>query len=162
MSTRLPTFGEQYFPSYYPPYAGGKPMVTQYDSNQSHFGQTNVEMNVFQWHPTLPIQPQTFVHSYQPVTPTSLPLVNTSIPMLQNQNIVHQPYQVSSSTQYYQTLGPQTQNPLVNLQKPVSGIIYSQAGVPFYGVSQTQSGYTYQMNPTYTNLGYNIGGQNPW
>ena len=55
-------------------------------------------------------------------------------------------------------LGPQTQNPLVNLQQPVSGIIYSQAGVPFYGMSQMQPGYTYQPNPTYTNLGYNIGG----
>ena len=101
------------------------------------------------------------VHSYQPVqsvTPTSLPLVNTSIPLLQNQNIVHQPYQAGSSTQYHQMLGPQTQNPLVNLQQPVSGIIYSQAGVPFYGVSQMQPGYTYQPNPTYTNLGYNIGG----
>ena len=59
-------------------------------------------------------------------------------------------------------LSPQTQNPLVNLQQPVSGIIYSQAGPPFYGMSQTQSGYTYQPNPTYTNLGYNLGGQTPW
>ena len=89
-------------------------------------------MNVFQWQPTLPIQPQMVVQSYQPiqpVTPTSLPLVNTSIPLLHNQKLVHQPYQVISSTQY--------QNPLVNLQQPVSGIIYSQAGPPFYGMSQT-------------------------
>ena len=117
ISTGLPTFGEQYFPSYYPPYAGGEPLVTQYDSTQSHFGQTNVDMNVCQWQPTLPIQPQMVVHSYQPVqyvTPTSLPLVNTYIRLLQNQNIVHQPYQVGSSTQYHQILGPQTQNPLVN------------------------------------------------
>ena len=49
ISTGLPTFGEPYFPSYYPPYAGGKPLVTQYDSNQSTFGQTNVDMNVCQW-----------------------------------------------------------------------------------------------------------------
>ena len=55
-------------------------------------------------------------------------------------------------------LGPQTQNPLVNLQQLVSGIIYSQVDVPFYGMSQTQPSYTYQMNPCYPNLGYNIGG----
>ena len=70
-------------------------MVTQYDNSLSLFGQTNVDMNVFQWQPTMPIQPQTVVHSYQMVqyvTPTSLPLVNTSIPLLENQNIVHQPY----------------------------------------------------------------------
>ena len=104
------------------------------------------------------------MHSYQPVqlvTPTSLPLVNTSLPLLQNQNIVHQPYQVSSSTQYHQMLGQQTQNPLVNLQQPISGIIYSQAGVPFYGMSQMQPSYAYQPNPTYNNLGYNIGGPTP-
>ena len=94
----------------------------------------------------------------QPVTPTPIPLVNTSIPMLQHQNFVHQPYQVSSSTQYHQMLGPRTQNPLVNLQQPVSGIIYSQVYPPFYGMPQTQSGDTYQPNPTYTNLGYNLGG----
>ena len=85
ISTGLPTFGENYLPSYYHPYAGGQPLVTQYDITQSLFGQTNIDMNVFQWHPTLPIQPQTVVHSYQPVqpiTPTSLPLVNTSIPLL--------------------------------------------------------------------------------
>ena len=148
------------FPFYYPPNAGGKPLVTQYDSTQSLFGQTNVDMNVCQWKPTLPIQPQTVVHSYQPVqpiTPTAIPLVNTSIPLLKNQNIVHQPYQASSSTQYHQTLGPQTQNPSVNLQQHVSGIIYSQVGVPFYGMSQTKPSYTYQPNPTSTNLGYNIG-----
>ena len=57
ISTGLLAFGEQYFSSYYPPYAGWKPMVTQYDSTQSHFGKTNVDMNVCQWHPTLPIQP---------------------------------------------------------------------------------------------------------
>ena len=70
-------------------------MVTQYDSTQSHFNHTNVDMNVCQWQPTLPIQPQTVVQSYQPiqpVTPTSIPLVNTSIPLLHNQNLVHQPY----------------------------------------------------------------------
>ena len=49
ISTGLPTFGEQYFPSYYPPHAGGKPLVTQYDSTPSLFYQSNVEMNVFQW-----------------------------------------------------------------------------------------------------------------
>ena len=136
-------------------------MVTQYDNTQSHFSQTNVDMNVCQWHPTLPIQPQILVQSYQPiqpVAPTSLPLVNTSTPLLQNQNLVHQPYQASSSTQYHQMLGQKTQNPLVNLQQPVSGIIYSQDVVPFYGVSQTQSRYKYQPNPTYNNLGYKIGG----
>ena len=60
-------------------------MVAQYDSTQSYFGQTNVDMNVCQWHPTLPTQPQIIVQSYQPVqpiTPTSLPLVNTSIPLI--------------------------------------------------------------------------------
>ena len=105
--------------SYYPPYVGGQPLATQYDSTQSLFGQTNVDMNVCQWQPTLPIQPQTVVHLYQPVqpiTPTSLPLVNTSIPLLQNQNSVNQPYQVNYSIQYHQMLGPQTQNNLVNLQ----------------------------------------------
>ena len=65
ISTGLPPFGEQYFLSYSPPYAGGKSLVTHYDSTPSHFGQPNVEMNVCQWHPTLPIQPQTVVHSYQ-------------------------------------------------------------------------------------------------
>ena len=64
ISTRLPTFGEQYFPSYYPPHVGGKPLVSQYDSTLSLFSQPNVEMNVFQWQPTLPIQPQIVVHSY--------------------------------------------------------------------------------------------------
>ena len=49
ISTRLPTLGEQYFLSYYPPHAGGKPLVTQYDSTPSLFGQPNVEMNVYQW-----------------------------------------------------------------------------------------------------------------
>ena len=93
-------------------------MVTQYDSNPSLFGQSNVEMNVCQWQPTLPIQPQMVIHSYQPVqpvTPTSLPLVNTSLPLLQNQNLV-QPYQMGPSTQYPQMLGLQTPNPSVNLQ----------------------------------------------
>ena len=59
-------------------------------------------------------------------------------------------------------LGPQTPNPLVNLQQPVSGIVYSQVGLPFYGMSQPQPSYTYQPNPSYPNLGYNIGGQTPW
>ena len=84
------------------------------------------------------------------------------LPLLQNQNVVHQPYQAGPSTQYHQMLGPQTQNSLVSLQQLVSGIIYSQAGVPFYGMSQTQPGYTYQLNPIYSNLGYSIGGQTPW
>ena len=65
---------------------------------------------------------------------------------------------MDSSTQYHQILGQQTQNPLVNLQQPISGIIYSQVGLPFYWMSQTQPSYTYQPNPNYTNLGYNIGG----
>ena len=39
LSTGLPTFGEQYFLSYYSPYVGGKPLVTQYDSTQEIFGQ---------------------------------------------------------------------------------------------------------------------------
>ena len=30
ISTGLPAFGEQYFPSYYTPHAGGKPMVTHF------------------------------------------------------------------------------------------------------------------------------------
>ena len=29
-------------------------------------------------------------------------------------------------------------------------------------MSQPQPGYTYQSNPIYPNLGYNIGGQTPW
>ena len=136
-------------------------MVTHFDSTPSFFGQHNVEMNVCQWQPTLPIQPQMVVHSYQsvkPVTPTSLPLVNTSLPLLQTQNVLHQPYQQIPSTQHHQILGPQTPNPLVNLQQPVSGIIYSQDGLPFYGMSQPQPGYTYpQPNLSYPNLGYNIG-----
>ena len=81
-------------------------MVSHYDSTLSLFGQS-AAMNVCQWQPTLPIQPQTVVHSYplvQHVTPTSLPLVNPTLPL--NQNIVHQPYQASSSTQYHQMLGP--------------------------------------------------------
>ena len=123
-------------------------------------------MNFCQCQPTLPIQPQTFLHSYQPVqpvTPTSFPLVNTYLPLLQNQNFVHQLYQAGPSTQYPQILGPQTPNPSVNLQKLVSGIIYSQSGLPYYGMSQLQTGYTYpQTNPSYPNLGYNIGGQTPW
>ena len=85
ISTGLPAFGEQYFLSYYPPHAGGKPFVTHYNSTLSLFGQPNVEMNVFQWKPTLPIQPQMVVHSYQPfqpVTPTSFPLGNKYLPLL--------------------------------------------------------------------------------
>ena len=101
------------------------------------------------------------VHSYQlvqPVTPTSFPLVNTSLPLLQNQNVVQKPYKESPSTQSPQILNPKTPNPLVNLQQIVSEIIYSQVGLPFYGMSQPQPGYTYQPNPIYPNLGYNIGG----
>ena len=85
ISTGLPTFGEKYFPSYYTPHAGGQSMVTHFDSTPSFFGQLNVEMNVCQWQPTLPIQPQTVVHLYQlvqPIAPTSFPLVNTSLPLL--------------------------------------------------------------------------------
>ena len=69
-----------------------------------------------------PIQPQTVIQSYQPVqpvTPTSLPLVNISLPLLHHKNVV-QPYQVGPSTQYHQMLGPQTPNPSVNLQQHVS------------------------------------------
>ena len=48
-------------------------------------------------------------------------------------------------------------------QPPVSGVIYSQAGLPYYGMSQPQPGYMYpQKNPSYPSLGYNIGGQTPW
>ena len=105
------------------------------------------------------------VHSYQPVqpsTPTSFPLVNTSLPLLQNQNFVQKPFQAGPATQYPPVLGPQTPNSSVNLQQPISGIIYSQASLPFYGMSQPQCGYTYQPKPSYPNLGYNIGGQTPW
>ena len=68
------------------------------------------------------------------------------------------------STQYPQFLGPQTPTPSVGLQQPpVSKIFHSQAGLPYYGMSQPQPGYTYpQPNPSYSNLGYNIGGQTPW
>ena len=48
------------------------------------------------------------------------------------------------------------------LTQPISGIIFSQVGLPFYGMSKAQPGYTYQLNPSYPNLGYNIGGQTPW
>ena len=85
-------------------------------------------MNVYQWHPTPPIQPQTVVHSYQPVqpiAPTSTPLFNTSLPLLKTQIFVPQPFQVVPSTQYPQVLGPQTPTPSVGLQQPpVSRIIY--------------------------------------
>ena len=46
ISTGLLAFGEQYVLSYYPPHAGGQPLVTHYDSILSLFGQPNVEMNV--------------------------------------------------------------------------------------------------------------------
>ena len=69
ISTRLPAFGEKYFLSYYPPHIGGQPLVTHFDSTPSFFGQPNVEINVFQCQPTLPIQPQKVVHSYQSVQP---------------------------------------------------------------------------------------------
>ena len=49
ISTGLPKFGEKYFLSYYPPHAGGQPLVTHYDSTLSLFGQPNVKMNFFQW-----------------------------------------------------------------------------------------------------------------
>ena len=94
ISTGLPTFGEKYFPSYYPPNARGKPMVTHFDNTLLFFGQPNVEMNVCQWPPTLPIQPQMVVHSYQPIqtfSPTSIPLVNSYLPLLQTQNVVPKP-----------------------------------------------------------------------
>ena len=60
-------------------------------------------------------------------------------------------------------MGPETPNPSVNFQRrPIPGIIYSQVGLPYYGMSQPQLGYTYpQLNPSYPNLGYNIGGQTP-
>ena len=122
-------------------------------------------MNVCQWQPTLHIQPQTVVHSYQPVqpvTPTSLPLVNTSLPLLHNPNILHQPYQSGPSTQSHKMLGPQNHNPLVNLQTLILRNIYSQADIPFYGMSQSQPNYTYQPNPSYYNLGYNTRGKIPW
>ena len=82
--------------------------------------------------------------------------------MLQNQNVLHHPpYQAGPSTQHHEMLGPQTLNPLINLQQPLSGIIYSQSGLPFYGMSQPQPSYTYQPNPIHVKLGYNIGGHTP-
>ena len=79
------------------------------------------------------------VHSYQPVqpiTPTSIPLLITSLPLLQNQTILKKPFHVGPSTQYPQVLGPQTPTPSVGLQQPpVSKIIYSQDGLPYYGIS---------------------------
>ena len=60
-------------------------MVTHFDSTPLLFGHPNVKMNVCQWLPTLPIQPQMVVQSYQPVqlvASTSIPLVNTSLPLL--------------------------------------------------------------------------------
>ena len=99
----------------------------------------------------------------QHVAPTSIPLVNTSLPRLQTQIVVKQPFQAGPSTQYPQVLGPQTPNPSANLQQPLPRIIYSQAGLPSYGIPQPQLGYTYpQPNPSYPNLGYNIGGHTPW
>ena len=61
-------------------------------------------------------------------------------------------------------MGPQTPTPSTGLQQPpVFGIIYSQVGLPYYGMSQPQPSYTYpQPNPIYPNLGYNIGGKTPW
>ena len=53
-------------------------------------------------------------------------------------------------------------NPSINLQQPVTGLMYSQASQPFYGMSQSQPSYTYQPNPSYYNLGYNTGGKIPW
>ena len=61
-------------------------MVIHIDSTLSLFGHPNVRMNLCQWQPTLPIQTQTVVHSYQlfqPIAPTSIPLVNTLLPLLQ-------------------------------------------------------------------------------
>ena len=69
-------------------------MFTHFDNTPFLFGHPNVGMNVCQWPPTLPIQPQMVVHSYQPVqpvAPTSIPLVNTYLPLLQTQTIVPQP-----------------------------------------------------------------------
>lgn len=103
-------------------------MLTHFDSTLSFFGQPNVEMNVFQWQPTMPIQPQTVVNSYlpvQPVSPTSIPLVNTYLPLLQTQTVVQKPFQVGPSTQYPQLLGPHTPTPSANLQQqPIPRIIY--------------------------------------
>ena len=107
------------------------------------------------------------LHSYQPVqpiAPTSIPLVDTSLPLLQNQTVVQHPFQAGPSTQCPQVLGPQTPTPSAGLQQPhVPRIIYSQVGLPYYGMSQPQPIYTYpQSNPIYPNLGYKIGGQIPW
>ena len=52
---------------------------------------------------------------------------------------------------------------MAGLQQPISEIIYSQAGLPYYGMSQPQLGYTYlQPNPVYPSFGYNVGGYTPW
>ena len=58
-------------------------MFTHFDSTPSFYGHPNVGMIVCQWQPILLVQPQTVVHSYQPVqpvAPTSTPPVNTSLP----------------------------------------------------------------------------------
>ena len=91
-------------------------MVTHFDNTPLLFCHPNVGMNVCQWQPTLPIQPQKVVQSYQPVqlvAPTSTPLVNTSLPSLQVQNVVPQLFQAGPSTQCPQVLGPRTLTPLV-------------------------------------------------
>jgi len=101
ISTRLPTFEEQYFPSFYTPHARGQPMVTHFDSTPFIFGHPNVRMNVCQWQHTLPFQPQTIVHSYQlvqPVVATLIPLVNTYLPLLQTQIFVPHSSQAGLST----------------------------------------------------------------
>ena len=53
---------------------------------------------------------------------------------------------------------------MANLQQQtIPEIIYSQDILPYYVMSQPQPGYTYpQAKPSYSNLGYNIGGQTPW
>ena len=48
ISTGLPEFGEQYFPSYYTPHVGGKPMFTHFDNTPSLFGHPNVIIIVCQ------------------------------------------------------------------------------------------------------------------
>ena len=76
-------------------------MVPNFDITLSLYGHPNVGMTICQWQPILSIQPQTIVHSYQPVqlvAPTSTPLVNTSLPLLQAQNFVPQMSQAGPST----------------------------------------------------------------
>ena len=72
--TRLPTYGEQYAQSPYPPFTGGKP----YGSMSSSLGRS--EMIVCQWQPTIPVQPR-LVYPSQPMQSISsiptTPIVTT-------------------------------------------------------------------------------------